>query len=183
MGIIARSISRCSIRGEHILIFVCVGSRGYQFNRLLVAVDKLVGNGELVDRVFAQIGSSSYLPQHYEYRRYLSADEFRQYQMEADLIITHGGTGAIIGALKLGKQVIAFPRLARYGEHTDDHQLQVSTVLAEAGYLKCVVDENDLLPTILQLKKEPIQLKYSRESMVQETIMRFIQKQVCGLRT
>ena len=44
---------------------------------------------------------------------------------KADIVITHGGTGAIIGAVKLGKKVIAVPRLAKYGEHVDDHQLQL----------------------------------------------------------
>ena len=40
-------------------------------------------------------------------------------------MITHGGTGVIIGAVKKGKKVIAVPRLAKYGEHVDDHQLQL----------------------------------------------------------
>ena len=41
------------------------------------------------------------------------------------MVITHGGTGVIIGAVKQGKKVIAVPRLASYGEHVDDHQVQL----------------------------------------------------------
>ena len=44
---------------------------------------------------------------------------------KADMIITHGGTGAIMGAVKKRKKVIAVPRLERYGEHVDDHQIQI----------------------------------------------------------
>ena len=44
---------------------------------------------------------------------------------KANIVITHGGTGAIIGAVKKGKKVIAVPRRAKYGEHVDDHQLQL----------------------------------------------------------
>jgi len=33
--------------------------------------------------------------------------------------------GAIIGAIKKGKKVIAVPRLAKCGEHVDDHQVQL----------------------------------------------------------
>ena len=44
---------------------------------------------------------------------------------EAETVITHGGTGAIVGAVKKGKKVIAVPRLSKYGEHVDDHQLQL----------------------------------------------------------
>ena len=44
---------------------------------------------------------------------------------QCQTVITHGGTGVIIGAVKQGKKVIAVPRLARYGEHVDDHQVQL----------------------------------------------------------
>ena len=30
-----------------------------------------------------------------------------------------------MGALKTGKKVIAVPRLSKYGEHVDDHQVQI----------------------------------------------------------
>ncbi len=30
-----------------------------------------------------------------------------------------------MGALKKGKKVIAVPRLSKYGEHVDDHQVQI----------------------------------------------------------
>ena len=117
------------------MIFVCVGSRDYQFNRLLKKLDELVESDEIKDTVIAQIGQSEYEPQHYEWHRFLDRDVFARYQREADLIISHGGTGALIGALKLEKQVIAVPRLAQFGEHIDDHQTQISGVLAEEGYL------------------------------------------------
>ena len=52
-------------------------------------------------------------------------DGFAARMLEADSVITHAGTGAIIGAVKAGKKVIAVPRLSRYGEHVDDHQTQI----------------------------------------------------------
>ena len=36
----------------------------------------------------------------------MSSDDFRQKQIDADLIIYHGGTGALIAALKLGKKLL-----------------------------------------------------------------------------
>ncbi|MCD8119223.1 MAG: beta(1,3)galactosyltransferase EpsH, partial [Lachnospiraceae bacterium] len=107
------------------LIFITVGSQKFQFNRLLMAVDKLVASGEVKDTVVAQIGYSDYEPKHYEYKQFLNRDEFAEMEGRADIIITHGGTGAIIGAVKKGKKVVAVPRLAKYGEHVDDHQLQL----------------------------------------------------------
>ena len=87
--------------GEFIrMIFVTTGSQKFQFNRLLQKIDLLIEEGMIREEVFAQIG-------------------------ECRMVITHGGTGGIIGAVKQGKKVIAVPRLASYGEHVDDHQVQL----------------------------------------------------------
>lgn len=156
------------------MIFVCVGSRDYQFNRLLKALDTLVKNGEIREKVIAQIGKSEYEPESYEWYRFLDRDEFKRYQSEADLIISHAGTGALIGALKLEKQVIAVPRLAKYGEHIDDHQTQISSVLAEEGYLREVLDMADLGKTIELAYSNPIIKRYDRPSNVVKIIEDFL---------
>lgn len=107
------------------MIFITLGSQKFQFNRLLQAVDEQVADGKITDEVFAQIGASDYKPQNYQFIDFLNRDEFAKWQERAEIVITHGGTGAIIGAVKKGKKVIAVPRLAKYGEHVDDHQLQL----------------------------------------------------------
>jgi len=158
------------------LIFICVGSRDYQFDRLIKKVDELVDIKEVEDEIFAQIGQSSYIPKNFKYKRFMSVDEFKECQMNADLIISHGGTGALIGALKLHKQVIAVPRLAKFGEHTDDHQTQVAGVLAKEGYLKMVLDMDKIAEEIIDIKKNPITKKYNRPSNVFEIICNFIEE-------
>lgn len=107
------------------MIFITVGSQKFQFNRLLKAIDELVAKGKINDRFFAQTGYSDYTPLRYEYKQFLDHDEYDEVESEADIIITHGGTGTIVGAVKKGKKVIAVPRLKEYGEHVDDHQLQL----------------------------------------------------------
>ena len=107
-------------------IFITLGSQKFQFNRLLKAVDELCEKGTVdAEDVFAQIGYSDYLPKNFSYKKFLDRDEFSNEMEKANIVITHGGTGAIIGAVKKGKKVIAVPRLAKYGEHVDDHQLQL----------------------------------------------------------
>ncbi|MFR8792693.1 PssE/Cps14G family polysaccharide biosynthesis glycosyltransferase [Gallintestinimicrobium sp.] len=107
-------------------IFITLGSQKFQFNRLLKAVDELCEKGTVdAENVFAQIGYSDYVPQKYNYKTFLDRDEFSDEMEKADIVITHGGTGAIIEAVKKGKKVIAVPRRAKYGEHVDDHQLQL----------------------------------------------------------
>lgn len=158
------------------MIFICVGSREYQFNRLLKKIDELVEIGDIKDDVFAQIGQSTYSPKNYKFQRFMAVEEFKDYQKNADIVISHGGTGALIGALKLEKQIIAVPRLAKYGEHIDDHQTEVSNFLAAEGYLYYVENVENLLEGIEKTKKSPIKKVYNKPSKVINIIEEFLKK-------
>lgn len=107
------------------MIFITLGSQKFQFDRLLKKVDDLVEQGIISDKIIAQIGASEYIPKHYEYVKFMDREKFAETMDQCSVVITHGGTGVIIGAVKKGKKVIAVPRLAKYGEHVDDHQLQL----------------------------------------------------------
>lgn len=137
--------SKCNIqRWNLLMIFITTGSQKFQFNRLLKKIDELISDGTITDKVFAQSGYSDYKPENYEYKDFLNRDEFAQKMGESDIVITHGGTGAIIGAVKKGKKVIAVPRLAKYGEHVDDHQLQLLAQFADMNII-CSCNEIDKL--------------------------------------
>ena len=86
------------------MIFITLGSQKFQFNRLLKAIDKLIEQGKIKEEVFAQIGYSDYQPINYNYKQFLDRDEFASMEGRADIVITHGGTGAIIGAVKKRKE-------------------------------------------------------------------------------
>lgn len=107
------------------MIFVTLGSQKFPFDRLLMELDRLLETGIIADSVFAQTGYSTYTPKHFSFEPFLDRDAFSAKMREADTVITHAGTGAIIGAVKAGKKVIAVPRLSKYAEHVDDHQLQI----------------------------------------------------------
>ena len=106
------------------MIFVTVGSRNYPFDRLFKKLDELYENGTLTDKMFAQVGTSTYKPKHYEYKDFISPEEFLEKIQEADIVVSHGASGSIMKALNAGKKVIAVTRLEKYGEHINDHQIQ-----------------------------------------------------------
>lgn len=134
-------------------IFITLGSQKFQFNRLLKAVDELCKKKIVVSEdVFAQIGYSDYIPQNYNYKKFLDREEFSVEMGKADIVITHGGTGAIIGAVKKGKKVIAVPRLAKYGEHVDDHQLQLIKQFDDLNLICPCRDTNELAKAIETVK-------------------------------
>lgn len=134
------------------MIFVTLGSQKFQFNRLLQKLDKLVESGTITEDVFAQIGYSDYNPQNYQYKEFLDRDEFSAKMRLCKLVITHGGTGAIIGAVKQGKPVIAVPRLAKYGEHVDDHQIQIVKQFKEMNIICSCYDSEQLEACIKEIE-------------------------------
>ena len=52
---------------------------------------------------------------------------------EADVVVCHGGVGSIVCALRAGHVPVTFPRLKRYSEIGDDHQLELAQALAARG--------------------------------------------------
>lgn len=107
------------------MIFITLGSQKFQFNRLLIEIDTMISSGIIKDEVFAQIGYSDYKPMNFKYTNFLNRNDYIKMLKKSKLVITHGGTGAIIGALKNEKKVIAIPRLEKYEEHVDDHQIEI----------------------------------------------------------
>ncbi len=107
------------------MIFVTVGTQKFPFDRLLKMVDIAVGTNGFPDSVYAQIGTGKYVPHNYGYTDFCSNDIFVKMIEDCDLIITHSGVGTIMKGLEKNKPVIVVPRLAKYGEHVDDHQLQL----------------------------------------------------------
>lgn len=130
------------------MIFLVLGTQKFQLNRLLREVDELIENGLITQEVVAQIGNSQYKPSNYKYYQFLDKKLFDDYINKASIIVTHSGVGTIITALKAKKPVIVFPRLEKYGEHVDDHQLDIAKAFEKKKYVLCCY-EHDSLKNIL----------------------------------
>lgn len=177
MGITKKNLSQCSIWGVYLLIFVCVGSREYQFNRLLIKLDNLIEKEIIKEEVVAQIGESDYIPKQYKYFRYIPQDQFEQYIEKSRIVISHGGTGSIILALKKDKNVIGVTRLRKYGEHINDHQVQFVEELSNEKYIYGVKEMDELEIAITYFNKDNNKLKkFDKKSNILEIIDDFIQK-------
>lgn len=92
------------------------------------------------------------------------------------MVISHGGTGAIVKALKKGKKVIAIPRQAKYGEHADDHQFQIVDFMYENGYVYKVVEMSELQGTIGQVMADTRQKTFASTGNIVEIIEEFIDR-------
>ena len=135
------------------MIFIITGTQKFQFNRLLKEIDILKRNNKISHEIFAQIGNSTYKPNTYNFVRFLECNAFKERVFKADLIITHGGSAAITTSLKNNKKVIAVPRLKEFGEHVDDHQLEVVSKLKREGLIEMVLELKNLEDSIKNIEK------------------------------
>lgn len=158
------------------MIFVCLGTKRFSFDRLIKKIDVLVKEEKIKEQVFAQLGHTVYTPKHFKYVRFLSSIEYEKNVQQANIIITHGGTGAIIKGLKAEKQIIGVPRREKFEEHSDDHQLQIVDFFEKNSFILRVDNMDDLLNTIDLIKQKPIRKKFKSEGKVIEIINEFILK-------
>lgn len=156
------------------MIFVAVGTQKFQFNRLLAILDKLIANGEIQEEVFAQIGHSDYRPQNYDFEQFLNNNEFDEKIRKSDLLITHSGVATIIAGLKHDKPVIVVPRMEKFGEHVDDHQVQIAESFSEQNFIM-MCGEKDDLGEIIQLSRTYAFSKYfSQRELMMKTIREYL---------
>ena len=122
------------------MIFVTIGTQA-SFDRLIRAVDEIAT--KIDEPIIAQVNNNSfYQPKHIKTCRFLSPKEFSELVDEARLIVAHAGMGTIISALMKKKPIIVMPRMAKYKEHRNDHQL--STIKKMNKYVHVANNENEL---------------------------------------
>lgn len=126
------------------MILVSLGTQDKEFPRILKAIDHAIEEGWIQEEVVAQIGQTHYRSTNMKLLDFLKESEFDELLQQARIVITHGGVGTIIHAVNAKKPVIATPRLAKYGEHHNDHQLQIIKRFAEMGCLIPLYEMEDL---------------------------------------
>jgi UDP-N-acetylglucosamine transferase subunit ALG13 len=134
------------------LIFVTVGTHGQQFNRLLESVDALPASQQRI----VQYGCSTYKIKHGSAYRFIEFDEVVSLMSRAEVVVSHGGVGSIVLALAAGQRPVVAPRLHRFGEHVDDHQLEVAESFARAGKVIPFMPGDDLMAKIADASRDRV---------------------------
>ncbi|HUR76481.1 MAG TPA: glycosyltransferase [Acidimicrobiales bacterium] len=125
------------------MIFLTVGSR-YGFDRLVRAVDDMVDRGEIHEDVTAQIGLGSYVPRHMHYERFMEASHYDARMRDAHMLIGHAGSGTITHAVSNCKPLLVMPRLKRFHEHVNDHQVATARKFEELHHVLAADGTADL---------------------------------------
>ena len=134
-------------------VLVTIGSMTEkQFTRLFRIIEDLCSEGVLDGKdVTAQVGFDAYRSEQFRCFDMITDEEFKALIAQSDLIITHAGTGTVTSALKQGKKIIVFPRMAKYDEHYDDHQLELADLFAGQGYVMKATTKAELRACIARL--------------------------------
>ena len=111
------------------MVFVTLGTQDKEFPRLLKEVEKLIDKGIINEEVVAQVGSTNYSSDKIKIVDYLSRNEVLNY-------------------IKNSKYVIAVPRLKKYKEHVNDHQLEIVNEFSKLGF---ILDGSNLEQAIYKL--------------------------------
>ncbi len=125
------------------MIFVTLGTQNMPFLRILEAFESFYIKQGLKEQVIVQSGFTPFTSNLFEVVDFLNPSLFEQYMNEANWVITHGGAGSIFAALHHHKKIIVMPRLSKYGEHNDDHQMELVDHLSKLGHLLAVHEDFD----------------------------------------
>jgi UDP-N-acetylglucosamine--N-acetylmuramyl-(pentapeptide) pyrophosphoryl-undecaprenol N-acetylglucosamine transferase len=137
------------------LLLATVGAT-LPFDRMSEAVVGLVERGEIAEEVVLQTGDGSRVAPGVNGLRAvptLAFDEMKALLRDADLVVTHGGSGSLITALREGCRVVAMPRQFEKGEIYDHHQTEIVTAFAERGLIEVALEADELGPAIERARR------------------------------
>lgn len=154
------------------MILVTLGTQDKPFTRLLDKIEEQIEKGNIKEEVVVQAGYTKYNSKHMKIFDLVDREKFEDLINQCDILITHGGVGSILTGLKKNKKVIVCPRLAKYKEHMNDHQIQIVSNFATAGYILEYQDGDDLG----KILKEAKNFKPKKYSSNTEKIISIIEK-------
>jgi len=126
------------------VIFATVGSHPtYAFERFLRALESLP-EADLV----VQHGPGKSPANARRAVPWMTFAEIVAEMERADHVVSHAGAGTILCAARAGQVPIVFPRLERFGETVDDHQVELARRLAPDGRVILVEDKKELAAAI-----------------------------------
>ena len=157
------------------MIFVTVGTHEQNFDRLVRKIDELAEGKKIKDKIIIQTGYTDYKPKACKWFKFIEPEKFEQLCKKSDMIITHAGVGSIMTSLKFSKATIVVPRLKKFDEHRDDHQLQITKELEKQGKILAVYEINKLENTILKAKSWKPK-KTSKENKILHLIGSYLKK-------
>lgn len=136
------------------MIFVTVGTQE-PFDRLIQAIDEIfpeLGDSEII----VQATLKRYKPINFKTLDFINPLEYKEIFNRADYIISHAGMGTILSAMTNEKALIIMPRLIKFGEHRNEHQLHTAQKFKSLNYINVADNEIELKNILLSNKNKKL---------------------------
>jgi UDP-N-acetylglucosamine transferase subunit ALG13 len=136
-------------------VIVAVTGTGSPFDRLINGLAAFARDHQ--EQVWVQHGASR-LVAPLDGAAVVPRPELLERMRQADAVVCHAGCGSIADAFRTGHTPVVVARRQRYGEHVNDHQLELVEVLGAERRVIAVDDVEDLARAIehaRQRKREP----------------------------
>jgi beta-1,4-N-acetylglucosaminyltransferase len=155
------------------MIFLTVGTQ-FAFDRLIKSVDQAIDAGHISGEIIAQIGQSVYQPRNFDAKPFFDKPLFDKHLSQSSAMIAHAGMGTITMAMQNNKPLLAMPRLKKYGEVVNDHQLALAKRFEEFGHILVAYDEFQIPEKIQQLKTFIPRQRFVCPQTIAESISKFL---------
>lgn len=124
------------------MITVTLGTIPYPFERAIIWLDMLIRSGVVSEPVFLQHGvtnvSAIATQPLVQAVPFVDSKTLFQIVQNSRLVISHAGQGSTRALARQKKSFTLLPRLARYHEHIDDHQLLFAETVKKFGISFCL---------------------------------------------
>ncbi len=142
-------------------VLVTVGTDHHRFDRLIGWVDRWA-EAHPEAELLVQHGTAD-PPGHGTAVVMLGYDELVAEMAAADVVIAQGGPATIMDARSVGQRPIVVPRLGRFQEVVDDHQVAFTDWMADKELVWLARDEAELHELLDAALAEPARVKIPPE--------------------
>ena len=139
--------------------FITVGNGEKSFLRLFINLERFF---DLMPQpIIAQCGSTEFKSPKVKSFKFIELSKFKENISKSKLIICHAGMGTMLQSIQANKFPVCIPRMAKYDEIINDHQVDIAKALG--GQNKIIYAEKLEMIDFYIKKSLEMQRGYSQE--------------------
>ncbi len=138
---------------DKLKLFVPLGTQKFPFGRIITALNGFVEKGIYSPKEIVMQSAIYPIKPEFTHLGLIPYADFNLYMNEAEVVVTHSGVNSIISCMELGKPLVVCPRLYEYGEHVDNHQMEIARLMHEKYNVLVCTDMKDLHALIKKAKE------------------------------
>lgn len=164
---------RRTARGEAPRVFVTVGTDHHPFDRLVEWFDRWASDRRVDGaRCLVQTGTST-PSRSSRSKDFLGYEDMLSALAEADIVVSHAGPGTIAECRRAGIRPVVVPRIRRFGEAVDDHQVAFARMLASQGLVDVAETPQQLAAALDRGAAAPGRTAVGATGQDQDAVARF----------